>query len=307
MMHLAAAPQSVLHELNAACRELEQILLGLRGKAAADQSLRQLAQRVAAAVQRDPDVALASIFLNQIGGLYTVRHCVETAIVVVLMELALDSSAEEIDCATAAALTMNAGMLKEAEHFQAKPGMLSPAERAIVQRHPSAGANLLREAGVVDDDWLDYVLLHHEHEDGSGYPEGRSGDAIPRNAKLIGLADRYCAHVSARNYRRSLLPPAALSQLLGAGAAPVDAGLARLFRDRLGLYPPGTLVRLENGATGVVAHQAAPEDWRVFVLRPTPALHSSREMGFAIAAAVHEDEAGARFSMKQVWGETAAL
>ena len=65
----------------------------------------------------------------------------------------------------------------------------------------------MRCAGVSDEQWLACVLQHHETDDGSGYPEGRSNGEVALNAKLIGLADRYCACVSARNYRRSMAPP----------------------------------------------------------------------------------------------------
>ena len=68
----------------------------------------------------------------------------------------------------------------------------------------------MRQAGIDDQAWLDCVLLHHETGNGSGYPFGRHADEIPDAARIVSLADRYCARVSSRSYRKSMVPNAAL-------------------------------------------------------------------------------------------------
>ncbi|MES3025420.1 MAG: HD domain-containing phosphohydrolase, partial [Pseudomonadota bacterium] len=211
----------------------------------------------------------------------------------------------------AAALTMNACMLHEAVNYEGNT--LTGAERAALRRHPLDGADLLRAAGVADPDWLDCVLMHHENDDGSGYPEGKIGDAVPRSARLIALADRYCAYVSARNYRRSLLPQEALRKLREEHPGAADAALVSLFETQLGATPPGTLVRLDGGALAVVARRAdASGALGLHLLLEADGASSARrcssgEPDCAIGGALHEDEAGVRFSMKSVWGELAAL
>src|SRR5471030_2617466 len=182
------APPSVLHQLNQCNRRLERLLMDLRNEHNAEAELRDIAHDVILAVELNADIALACIFLNQIAGSYAVRHCIETA----------------------AALTMNVGMLRQHESFQSKHTPLTREEMAIVRRHPEDSANLLKSAGVEDDEWLSCVLLHHENDDGSGYPSGVASPGVTLNAKLISLADRYCAQVSARNYRSSILPDQAL-------------------------------------------------------------------------------------------------
>jgi hypothetical protein len=311
----AQPPMSVLQCLNRLNRRLEATLLELRTQTSADTELRHIAHELIAAVERAPDVALACIFLNQIAGLYAVRHCVEAGIVVVLIGRAMGKPAEELLTVTAAALTMNVGMVRQTEMFQCKDCALTKEERALVQRHPTESADLLRYVGVDDPAWIDYVLLHHENEDGSGYPEGRRGGEIPQNAKLIALADRYCAFVSARNYRRSLLPHVALDKLCGDADIPADATIRGHFKARIGAYPPGTLVRLAGGDIGVVSRCAdAGGVLALHVLRaadgstvspPQPRLSS--DAGCAIVEALHEDQVGLRFSMKHVWGDLASL
>jgi HD-GYP domain-containing protein (c-di-GMP phosphodiesterase class II) len=311
----AGAPASALQQLNLINRRLERTLMELREENAADNTLRTLASELIETVERAPDIVLASIFLNQIAGSYAVRHCTEAAIVACIIARAMGKTPAEVQVVAAAALTMNVGMVRQAELFQGREGALSSEERALVRRHPSDSVNMLRWAGINDDEWLDLVMLHHENDDGTGYPEGRLGDQISQNAKLIGLADRYCAFVSARNYRRSLLPPDALGKLGTEHAMPVDPALLLLFREELGPYPPGTLVRLENEALGVIsARKDAGGALRVHVLRdaagtalPLAEMRMSTEPGCAIAEALHEDQARLRFTMQHIWGELAGL
>lgn len=305
--NIPSPPASVLRSLNLVSSQLDGLLSGLRAYSDAAGALRALAQEIAAATARSPDVAIASILLNQIAGRYAVRHCVDTAIVACLVARAMDRPESDVPTIAAAALTMNVGMMRQIESFQSKSTALTSEERAIVRRHPAESAELLRSAGISDDDWLAGVLQHHENDDGSGYPDGRGKDDIEFNARLIGLADRYCACVSARNYRRSMLPPLALDKLRADGG--YDPALIAQFNAQLGAYPPGTLVRLVNGDTGVVAGKGAT---LVHALRsangmPLEIVRTTREPEFAIDTALHEDDARLRFSMKTVWGELATL
>jgi hypothetical protein len=153
-------------------------------------------------------------------------------------------------------------------------------------------------------------------DDGSGYPEGLSGAQIAPGARLIGLADRYCALVSARNYRRSIHPDLALGTLLSPEAG-VAAELAHHFSAELGPYPPGTLVRLCNGEVGVVTRRARLQQRPGVHVLEVPSVagaHPSLDGDLSdatppqqIAAALHEDEVPLRFGMQQIWGAAASL
>ncbi|MET0265958.1 MAG: HD domain-containing phosphohydrolase [Duganella sp.] len=309
------APASVLHLLNACNRRLERLLESLHAERDAEGALREIAGDVVQAVDLQPDIALACILLNQIAGSYAVRHCIETAVIVVVMARRLDKSAADTQTLTAAALTMNVGMLRHQDTFQNKHTPLSSEEKAIVRRHPEDSVNLLQCAGVQDEEWMSCVLLHHENDEGSGYPAGVASPEVTLNAKLLSLADRYCAQVSARNYRRSILPDQALRKLRDDRDSPVDADLLEVFSKELGDYPPGCLVRLANGETGVVSQRARHGDGalQVHSLRNAdgaalaPPLLRIAQGEHAIAAALGEDEAALRFSMKQIWGSQASL
>jgi HD-GYP domain-containing protein (c-di-GMP phosphodiesterase class II) len=307
------APPSVLHLLNQSNRRLDRLLQNLRNEHNAESELRDIARDVIHAVELNPDIALACIFLCQIAGSYAVRHCIETAVVVVVMSRSLGKSAADTLTVTAAALTMNVGMLRHNETFQNKNTPLTSEEMAIVRRHPEESADLLKSAGIEDAEWISCVLLHHENDEGSGYPAGVASPAVTLNAKLLSLADRYCAQVSARNYRRSLLPNVALRNLVEDKAAPADPMLIEHFQRELGDFPPGSLVRLENGEIGVVSRRVG-DCLQVHCLRaPSGAALSPAELrrtadaACAITEALSEDQAAIRFSMKQIWGLQASL
>ncbi|WP_051293749.1 HD-GYP domain-containing protein [Pseudoduganella violaceinigra] len=308
-------PPSVLHELNLANRRLEKLLGDLRNERNADADLRNIAREVVRAVELNPDVALACLFLNQIAGTYAVRHCIETAIVVVLVARGMDKASDEVISLTAAALTMNVGMIRHHDNFQSKPGLLNSEEMAIVRRHPEDSAEMLKYAGVEDDEWLSCVLMHHENDDGTGYPSGITRDQISHNARLLSLADRYCARVSARNYRCSMLPDEALDKLLHDPAHPADPELQNQFHRQVGRFPPGALVRLANGELGVVTCRDNGDGvLEVHCMRdaagktlPASVHRRTNEPDCAIHQALTEDQAELRFSMKQIWGAQAAL
>ncbi len=291
----------VLHALNQAAVELDRLLTDLNVYSRADSSLRAIAAKVANCAQQAPDIALACVLLAQVGGRYAIRHCVDTAILASLAGRAIGCGDEEAITITAAALTMNVGMLREIDGLNARATLLDDAERARIRRHPVEGAELLRCAGVDDKEWIDCVLQHHETADGSGYPHGLAAPHIAASALIVGMADRYCAAIGARNYRRSLLAPDALRRLAAENAD--HPGLVAAFTTLLGDYPPGTLVRLDDGAVGVVRDRSS-----VHLLRDGAGQHVSQVREHAaITAALHEDDARLRFSMPTVWGEQAAL
>lgn len=318
----APAPQtaapSVLHELNAANRRLEKLLADLRSERNAESELRAIARDVIRAVELNPDVALACIFLNQINGTYAVRHCIETAIVAIIVANGMRKADSELLTITAASLTMNVGMLRYQNTLH-RSSALTSEEMSIVRRHPLESVDLLRDAGVSDEDWIACVLQHHENDDGSGYPVGCSGVEILQNARLISLADRYCAQVSARNYRSSVPPDQALATMLRDEEKFNDKTLCAQFAARLGKFPPGTLVRLQNAEIGVVTQRDGNGEVQVQCLRDAAGkalrdasglitvLRHSGQPECAISEALSEDQVDVRFSMKQIWGEQASL
>ena len=111
-----------------------------------------------------------------------------------------------------------------------KSGPLTLDELAEIRRHPSAGAELVRPLRGAREA-LPYVLFHHEHWDGKGYPSRLQGHAIPVEARLLGVADAFDAMTSPRPYRRALTPERALLELCSCAGTQFDPELTELFVD----------------------------------------------------------------------------
>jgi CHASE2 domain-containing sensor protein len=130
---------------------------------------------------------------------------------------------EVVDLLVQLAPIHDIGKVGIADRTLHKPGPLDDAERAEMRRHPALGrdviANAERRVGMVDDQFLglakDVVYAHHERWDGTGYPEGLRGDAIPPAGRLVALVDVYDALASRRVYKDGL----SHDQVVGAIAA----------------------------------------------------------------------------------------
>lgn len=306
---------SALRFINLATKRLERLLYNLNNEENAQGKILEVAKALTYAFDINADIAIASVFLNQAAANYAVRHCIDTALIAQLISRAMKKPPDEIQVTMAAALTMNIAMLRQQDQLENKQEPLSPSEVEIIKTHAEKGVEILKQVGVTNPEWLSYVELHHENEDGSGYPLGKEIKEIPQNAKILALADRYCASVSIRKYRKTLLPSAALRDVLLPDGKPSDPMLAAYFIKELGPQPPGSFVRLQNGEIAVVTRKGKAAN--------TPIVHSfigprgaplsfpiqrdtSKEL-YAIRDLLSGQQATLRFSMQQLWGEEAAL
>lgn len=111
-----------------------------------------------------------------------------------------------------------------------KAGALTPDERAIMERHPTAGVELLRD---IDFPWdvLPMIRGHHERWDGHGYPDGLAGEGIPLAARILCVADVFDALTTDRPYRKGYSPSDALRLMQGDVGRQFDPSiLTRFFR-----------------------------------------------------------------------------
>lgn len=306
---------SVLRLINSANKRLERLLYNLTNEPDAREKILDITKCIAQAVDINPDISLGCVLLNQQAHNYTIRHCLDTAVLTAIVARGMNKQPDETLVMMAAALTMNVGMLRQHDELQARSEPLSEKELEAIRQHPQQAANILRQCGIDDPDWLSYVLLHHENDDGSGYPLGKSVGEISTNAKIIALADRYCAAVSNRRYRKPLLPQSALRDVFLGTGKPSDPTLAAYFIREIGNYPPGTFVRLQNGEIGVVTRKgktaATPVVHALIGPRGAPlAFPIQRDSGkdlFGIREPLSGEQAALRFSLQQLWGEEAAL
>jgi putative nucleotidyltransferase with HDIG domain len=135
--------------------------------------------------------------------LYTRGHSDRVAEYAVALARAVGFDEHTLFWVRMGALLHDVGKIDVPSEILNKPDELTPAERAVMEHHPVAGAAML---GGIDFPWdiLPMIRSHHERWGGGGYPDGLAGEAIPRSARLLTLADVYDALTSNRPYRTAV-------------------------------------------------------------------------------------------------------
>jgi HD-GYP domain-containing protein (c-di-GMP phosphodiesterase class II) len=133
-----------------------------------------------------------------------------------------------------------------------KPGKLTDEEFNTVKLHPVKGYELLLEGGNVGKIPLDICLHHHEKVDGRGYPNNLKGEEISLYARMGAICDVYDAITSNRPYKSGWDPAESISKMSEWCNGHFDERIFQAFVRSIGIYPIGSLVRLESGKLGVV-------------------------------------------------------
>ncbi|MDO8963166.1 MAG: HD domain-containing phosphohydrolase, partial [Coriobacteriia bacterium] len=142
-----------------------------------------------------------------------------------------------------AGLLHDLGKVGVAEEILIKPTALTPDEMERVRRHSEMGASIVEQIRTLEE-ITPIVRHHHEHFDGSGYPAGLAGEAIPLEARILAVADSYEAMTSARTHRKRIPPATARAELVSASGTQFDPAVVEAF---LGVLE----IRALGGATGV--------------------------------------------------------
>jgi len=187
---------------------------------------------------------------------YAATHPVHCAVVCALAANGLGWPTARLHSLVGAAMTMNASFIELQNQLAEERDPPTKKQMEKIHAHPHAGAELLRQAGLADTEWLQAVEGHHEQSDGKGYPRG-TGD-IGDSAALLRLVDVYMAKVSPRRARAALSPHVAAQQMFQQhGKSPREAPLVvSVIRTLGGVHPPGALVQLKSGEVGVVARRS---------------------------------------------------
>jgi putative nucleotidyltransferase with HDIG domain len=119
---------------------------------------------------------------------------------------------EDLGVLRLGALLHDIGKIGVPDEILGKPAALTAREFELIRAHPVIGARILRSIPFLAAH-LPIVELHHERPDGSGYPYGLVGDAIPLAARIVHVADAYDAMTSARAYRPARSPHEAIAEL----------------------------------------------------------------------------------------------
>ncbi|MBV9773244.1 MAG: tetratricopeptide repeat protein [Gemmatimonadetes bacterium] len=174
---------------------------------------------------------------------YTQGHCTRVADYACLLAEAAGMDRETLFWFRMGALLHDVGKIVVPAGILNKPGWLTPEERAVMERHPDAGVELLAE---VEFPWDIRPMVRHHHErwGGGGYPTGIAGEEIPLSARILCIADVCDALSSERPYRKANSLDKSLEVMSTEMASHFDPELLRLFHD---LHQQGKLAEIAGG------------------------------------------------------------
>jgi putative nucleotidyltransferase with HDIG domain len=151
----------------------------------------------------------------------------------------------ELQCLRRGALLHDVGKIGVSDAILRKPAKLTDAEWQEMRRHPEIGHSILKEVSFLVDA-LPVVLSHHERWDGSGYPHGLQGAAIPLQARLFAVIDAYDAITSDRPYRRGASHDEAIRRLVEDSGSHFDPAIVVAFVAMTDAHP-----ELRQGDSGL--------------------------------------------------------
>jgi HD-GYP domain-containing protein (c-di-GMP phosphodiesterase class II) len=209
---------------------------------------------ISQSVLRNPS-ALISLARLKTGDEYTYMHSVAVCALMVVLSLQLGLDPAQTREAGMGGLLHDIGKMAIPLTILNKTGTLTNDEFGLIKGHSAEGYKLLLESHGVGQIAQDICLHHHERIDGKGYPERLADGQISLYARMAAVCDVYDAITSDRPYKKGWNPAESLRKMAEWSGGQFDTAVFHAFVKSVGIYPVGTLVRLESGFLGVVIDQ----------------------------------------------------
>lgn len=178
-------------------------------------------------------------------------HTLNVSVLAMMLAHEMKCSDAQIKEIGIAALFHDLGKVEVPEHILNKTEPLTKPEQHFYEMHPEYGVAVGTKAGL-SPVVLAVIAQHHEFMDGTGYPHKLKGDAISMPTRIVTIANVYDNLCNHNDPKLSLTPHEALSTMYAHRRSQFDASIMATLVKSLGVYPPGTLVRLSNEAIGLV-------------------------------------------------------
>ncbi|NCW21136.1 MAG: hypothetical protein EBV76_05145 [Gammaproteobacteria bacterium] len=271
------APRAQLPEVWSSIRQRVTQLLSSVDEPQLENRMQAALPLVQTLIERDPDLAIFQIIRQSKAerGAYGSLQAMQTSALAMMLANRLGWMGGMIDLAAKCALTMNLSILES----------MSPVFLQSDQRnHPTRSREILQNAGITDPDWLEAVEQHHERPDGSGYPRGIT--EVNEASQLVQCVEVFVEGLGRAAGHSAVTATGLLRQMYL--EAPKSTFVAALIKE-LGIYPPGSIVRLDNGEIGMVVQRGvtttAPlvavldPDWSV---PPEPRIRDTASANYAV-------------------------
>lgn len=205
-------------------------------------------------IARHPDALISLVRIKGVDE-YTYMHSVAVCALMISLGRQLGLDEATLREAGHAGLLHDVGKAGIPDAVLNKAGKLTDDEWRLMCAHPEVGARYLRETAGAGAAIIDACLHHHEKVDGTGYPHKLTGAEISLFAKMATVCDVYDAITSDRPYKSGWCPAEAVRKMAEWSRGHFDSRVFQAFVKTIGIYPVGSLVRLQSGRLGVVTEQ----------------------------------------------------
>ncbi|MGH8706306.1 MAG: HD-GYP domain-containing protein [Burkholderiales bacterium] len=223
-----------------------EVLEGARAKEAVTQ--------ITDSVVRNPDAMMLLIKMREKGGQVASR-ALQVSVYMTVFGRFLQLPRERIEVLGLMGLLQDVGALKLPTGLADRRGELNGAERELYKTHITLSVETLSKTQGLPADLPGLASLHHERFDGSGYPRGLKGNAIPMVGSIAAIVDTFDALTSPPPYGDRMSPSTALNVLFQNRGTQFHAALVEQFIQCVGVFPVGSVVEMNNGEIAVVIAQ----------------------------------------------------
>lgn len=182
---------------------------------------------------------------------YMYSHSVNVAVLSSVIGIGLNLDVKKIERLTASALLHDIGKVFISKDILNKQNA-SAEELELIKSHAEKGYRYIKQHYAIPVTTYVGILQHHEHYDGSGYPDSKKGEEISKFGRIICLCDAYDNLVTEKQNKKACIPSDAIEYIMANNGQMFDPKLVKLFLRKIAPYPLGTILKLSNGESAIV-------------------------------------------------------
>ena len=225
------------------------------GKQVETEKVKRVVENMVESIFRNQD-ALISLGKIRKKDEYTYFHSVSVGVLMISFARQMGFDRQSIQEVGIGAMLHDIGKMKVSYEILNHNGKLTPEQFEKIKKHVVFSKRILEETDGISKISVTVAAQHHERLDGSGYPEKLQGDDISIFGQMTAIVDVYDAMTADRSYQKKFIPSEVLKKLYEWSRHHFNRDLVQKFIRCVGIYPIGTLVRLESGMLGVIMHHS---------------------------------------------------